>query len=228
VRNENDAIQGPARVCLVLMFKAPDRSKRRLAGEIGPLAAAAAARLCDCALEDLADWPGAVCYAPAHAADRAWLETRVPPGPSPVLLQRGRNLGARINDVAGQLRGRGFERQIFIGIDCPGLDQGYLRQAANRLLTHDAVLGPAADGGVVLLGARRPWPELDALPWSTGALRERLGALCRAAGWSVATLPAREDVDDLSDLRAARRSLAGDERPARRALCDWLQATIGD
>jgi glycosyltransferase A (GT-A) superfamily protein (DUF2064 family) len=208
--------------CLVLMLKAPDRSKRRLAAEIGRSAIDAADKLSACALEDMHGWQGLRCFAPAEAADGEWLAGRMPPDGAEI-RQHGENLGARINHVNRELHGRGWAKQIFIGVDCPKLDQSYLERAAVALTRHDAVLGPAADGGVVLMGARRPWPDLAGLPWSTDALDAALRETMDVAGWSVATLEPLTDVDRVEDLASLGRSLRDDPRPARRALREWLR-----
>ncbi len=204
--------------CVVLMMKSAARSKRRLAEHIGAQRATQAAqRLLDCACEDLAAWPGPVCVAPSAADER--IDT---PAPDAVVVQRDGNLGERINRVNEELVRRGFEQQLFIGIDCPGLDVAYLERAAAALDEHDTVLGPAADGGVVLMGVRGHWPELGSLPWSTGTLFEALRATCAAHGSSPATLQRLKDVDTLDDLLALRSALLEDPRPARRALLRWL------
>jgi glycosyltransferase A (GT-A) superfamily protein (DUF2064 family) len=205
------------------MLKAPHRSKRRLATRIGrPAATVAAHHLAACALEDVSAWSGDVCYAPAERRDLKWLTARVGTAAS-VVLQRGANLGERLNHVDAVLRERGVSREIFIGTDCPEIDAEYLREAAAALRKHDAVLGPAADGGVVLMGARRPWPDLAALPWSTPRLHSALARLCRVHGWSLATLGQRRDIDTPGDLASIGTSLAADARPARRALTRWLR-----
>ena len=206
--------------CLVLMMKSAARSKRRLAAHLGARAATQAAqRLLDCAREDLGAWAGPVCVAPSEADERL----EAPPAHT-VVVQHGANLGARIEHVNRELLRCGFERQVFIGIDCPSLDVAYLERAAAALANHDAVLGPAADGGVVLMGVCGRWPPLAALPWSTGALFECLHAACAAAGKSVATLAPLTDVDTLDDLLALRTALHADTRPARRALVRWVAA----
>ena len=206
--------------CVVLMLKAAARSKRRLAEHIGARRATEVAeRLLACAREDFDAWPGAKCVAPAAADARI----DAPPADA-VVLQCGGNLGVRIEHVNGALIRLGLERQLFIGIDCPSLDVGYLSRAAAALGDHDAVLGPAADGGVVLMGVRGRWPPLAELPWSTSALFEALQAACAARGASVATLPQLRDVDTLDDLAELRIALVGDPRPARRALARWLVA----
>lgn len=203
--------------CLVLMLKAPWRSKRRL-GEIGT---EAAERLFACAAEDLAGWPGPTCFAPASRDDARWLVERVGPA-ALVVEQRGANLGERIEHVGARLRASGHERQLFIGIDCPELGPGTLGAAASRLETADAVLGPARDGGVVLMGTRRRWPALSALPWSTNALGDELGKALERSGFSVAVLDTFDDVDCEADLAALAPRLTDDTRPARRALRAWL------
>jgi glycosyltransferase A (GT-A) superfamily protein (DUF2064 family) len=206
--------------CVVLMMKSAARSKRRLTERLGAQRATQAAqRLLDCACEDLAAWPGPRCVAPS-AAD----EELGAPAADAVVVQCAGNLGERINHVNDELLRRGFTRQLFIGIDCPSLDVAYLTRAAAALDDHDSVLGPAADGGVVLMGVRGRWPALAALPWSTAALCAALRAACTAGGSRSALLPQLQDVDTPSDLAALPMELRRDPRPARRALAQWLAA----
>lgn len=220
---EKPSAQGgrSAGCCVVLMMKSPARSKRRLAELIGAQRATEAAqRLLDCAYEDLAGWAGPKCVAPSADDERAG----TPSADAIVVVQRGRNLGERINHVNDEIIRRGFKRQLFIGIDCPGLDVPYLDRAAAALDDQDTVLGPADDGGVVLMGVRGRWPALSALPWSTSELFESLRAACAAAGSSVAMLPRRRDIDTADDLITLRTELRTDPRPARRALVRWIGA----
>lgn len=212
--------------CLVLCCKAPRRSKRRLAAQLGEAAAAAAEHLLACALEDLAGWPGEAMVAPASDEDADWLLARAGRDFA-TIVQRGGSLGARINHVDAALRSRGRERLIFIGADCPALDSAYLARADTALERNDAVIGPASDGGVVLMGARRPWPELGDLAWSTSDLRTDLCARLHEQGWSIARLDMRADVDTIEDLTTAGDALVSDDRSARRALVDWLRSREG-
>jgi glycosyltransferase A (GT-A) superfamily protein (DUF2064 family) len=206
--------------CVVLMMKSATRSKRRLAEHIGARRATEVAQqLLACVREDFDAWPGAKCVAPSAADERV----DAPPADA-VVLQCDGNLGARIEHVNRALIELGFERQLFIGIDCPSLDVGYLSRAAAALGDHDAVLGPAADGGVVLMGVRGRWPRLTELPWSTSGLLKALQAAFAARGASVAMLPQLRDVDTLDDLVELRTALVGDSRPARCALAHWLTA----
>ena len=60
---------------------------------------------------------------------------------------------------------------MMIGSDCPGLTAALLREAASALSAHDAVIGPADDGGYWLLGLRNPCPALFTdVAWSTPAV----------------------------------------------------------
>lgn len=208
--------------CVVLMFKSPARSKRRLAEQIGPVAREAAERLWACAYEDVLRWHGTVCFAPAGKADGEWLAEQVAGTPLTV-TQRDGNLGERINYVNASLCAQGLPKQIFIGTDCPQMDVGYLERAAHLLQRHDAVLGPACDGGVVLMGASRPWPPLGDLPWSSTSLRLALTRRLAAEGWTEGTLNTLTDVDSVEDLATIAGQLDDDSRPARRALNRWLQ-----
>lgn len=110
------------------------------------------------------------------------------------------DLGARMQRALnGALAVR--DGALLIGTDAPGLDAAYLRDAARALSTHDAVLGPAHDGGYTLIGLRRPAPPLfDAMPWSTAEVmaltRERLHAI----GLRWAELPPLHDIDEPADL----------------------------
>jgi glycosyltransferase A (GT-A) superfamily protein (DUF2064 family) len=213
--------QAPAdECCIVLMMKSAASSKRRLAAALGgERATQVAQHLIDCAREDLESWPGRVCIAPAGAAELAALR---PTSAAVVIVQRGDNLGERINHVNAALVERNVERQVYFGIDCPTLDLGYLERAGAALTECDVVFGPALDGGVVLMGVRGRWPDLSRLPWSTGELFGALESICAAAGARAAMLEPLRDVDTLDDLLALRAALAGDSRPARRALSGWL------
>ena len=207
------------------MFKAPSRSKRRLRAEIGSAAEAAATHLCNCAIEDMTAWPGPCCLAPANTEDRDWANSRLDLADI-VVDQPSGNLGERIQHVNGALLARGYERQIFIGSDCPTIDVTYLMAANTSLEQHDVVLGPASDGGVVLMGTKGAWPALADLPWSSAALMQALIRTSREQGHSLELLEERCDVDRAADLNALGPALVNDQRPARRAFRQWITTAL--
>jgi glycosyltransferase A (GT-A) superfamily protein (DUF2064 family) len=209
-------------IALVLVCKRPRLgiAKQRLAACLGQ---ATAKRIADallaCALEDACDWPGPVVIAPAHPSDYAWAASLLPQQPNiHIVPQPDGNLGERLNAIDQNLRHRGLERLIYIGSDAPVLAAADYAAARAALLTHDSVLKPAADGGLVLMGSRRHWPMLDAMPWSTRHLGSSLAGCCRESGQSLAMLSQGFDVDEGKDVFRLIAELKADERPARRAL----------
>ncbi|MCG6940895.1 MAG: TIGR04282 family arsenosugar biosynthesis glycosyltransferase [Thiohalocapsa sp.] len=128
--------------------------------------------------------------------------------PLTLQVQQGRDLGERLHHAARAALTRA-DAVILLGTDCPALDRAYLVRAIARLAGADAVLGPAHDGGYVLLGLRRTDPSLfEGIPWGgdrvAAVTRSRLGGL----GWRWSELPALPDIDrpeDLVHLDAAPR-----------------------
>jgi len=193
--------------CAVIVFaKAPVAGtvKTRLAGALGAVGAARlAARMLEsttaCALE-AAVGPVEVCCAPdrSHPAFTALAVD----GTVALTEQGDGDLGQRMR--------RALERTlasqpcaIVIGTDAPRLDAPYLRKSVAALSLQDAVIGPAVDGGYVLIGLRRAAPAalFDGIDWSTSRVlaqtRERLDRL----GFSWAELAPLHDIDEPADLR---------------------------
>ena len=119
-------------------------------------------------------------------------------------VQQGADLGERMHHalIAGLETAR---RVILIGTDCPGLDGGYLCQAIERLAAHDVVLGPAEDGGYVLIGWRRPVDLFTGIDWGSERVLDQTRARLRAAGASWHELPMLWDVDRPADVARLER-----------------------
>ncbi|MFN9199223.1 MAG: TIGR04283 family arsenosugar biosynthesis glycosyltransferase [Planctomycetaceae bacterium] len=95
---------------------------------------------------------------------------------------------------------------VVIGTDCPGLTAGTLRQAAEGLLTHEVVLGPAEDGGYYLIALRQPQPALFTnIEWGTERVLAHTLEKCRGLGLGVQQLAPLADVDEPEDLLVCRR-----------------------
>jgi glycosyltransferase A (GT-A) superfamily protein (DUF2064 family) len=198
--------------------------KQRIAASRGSsFALALASGLLAAALEDARGWPGPVVIAPACAADASWASELLS-RPAQVVPQIEGNLGQRLNAVDAAVRSGGAQRLIYIGTDAPLLDYAYYARARLALDRDDVVLGPAEDGGVTLMGARHPWPDLASLPWSGPSLGESLDRRCRARGLSVRLLDPQYDVDEADQLPRLYTDLGRDPRPARRALRDLLES----
>jgi hypothetical protein len=95
---------------------------------------------------------------------------------------------------------------ILIGTDCPSLTQADLKEAAEILAQgFDAVIGPAEDGGYVLLGLRHYAPDLfSGISWGTNRVMEKTRLRLRRLKWRWHELPERWDVDRPEDLERLR------------------------
>lgn len=97
----------------------------------------------------------------------------LPPG-SRVLSQRGRTFGERLENAFADARALGFREIVVVGTDSPGLGVRELARAFDALRRHHAVLGPAADGGVYLIGLRADAGILSGVRWRTGNVLAQL------------------------------------------------------
>lgn len=143
-----------------------------------------------------------VHFAPGDAAGEvaAWL------GPDiPLVPQAAGDLGARMASSFSAVFAAGASRAVLVGSDCPGLDPRRLREALAALRSSDLVLGPAADGGYWLIGARGGVPPvLDGIPWSTvDVLRRTLDLATARARLRVVLLDTLHDVDTASDVSSS-------------------------
>jgi hypothetical protein len=118
-----------------------------------------------------------------------------------VYLQQGMGLGARMNHAATQILKR-HQQVVLIGTDSPGLDQVYLATALQLLQAScDVVVGPATDGGYVLLGMKASHPQLFAgIEWGSDQVLRQTLARARAANLRVKFLPELADIDRPEDL----------------------------
>lgn len=118
----------------------------------------------------------------------------------PLHRQRGGDLGERMLAALATATADGSPAMV-IGSDCPALGPAYIARAAAQLAHADAVLGPAVDGGYVLLGVHRVEPSLfGGIAWGGDRVlmdtRSRLAAL----GWSWRELAPLADIDRPEDL----------------------------
>lgn len=100
--------------------------------------------------------------------------------------------------------------QVLIGGDSPLMSVAYLNEAFHSLSSHDLVLGPTEDGGYVLIGMNKPYPQLfENIPWSTEVVLRAtldiaatldLRVKCLHQVWDVDT---RSDYDRWLDLKRA-------------------------
>ena len=129
--------------------------------------------------------------------------------------QGGGDLGARM----ARALARGIDRAgraVLIGTDCPVIDAAYLRRAAQRLEAGaEIVLGPAEDGGYVLVGASRVVPAMfDAMQWGVATVLATTRARLRTSEITPAELNVLWDVDRPEDYDRYRQLVAATPRSA--------------
>ncbi len=143
----------------------------------------------------------------AVTPDASGLVSRVWPGDLMRVPQGRGDLGQRMRHLlAGAPKGP----VCLIGADIPGLERTHVRRAFALLGRHDAVFGPATDGGYWLVGLKRvravPPGLFGDVRWSgPNALSDSIATL---AGMRVALADRLSDVDTVADLPAGDRFCA--------------------
>jgi hypothetical protein len=132
--------------------------------------------------------------------------------------QRDGDLGRRLEHSFMGLHADGHAEVVVIGSDCPELPPAVVGSAFEALRQGArVVLGPAADGGYYLVGARPPLPGIfTEIPWSTGRVMEATLAALDRASVRASLLPRFDDVDVPADL--ARIAAAAPHGAAGRTL----------
>ncbi len=218
---------------LILFCKRPrlGYSKQRLAEAIGSARAYAIAEaLLACALDDVRMWDGPFMVSPSSADDTEWFRqtwSNLFGGAHAHLVPQGTgNLGERLADISQHAASTGFARQLFIGSDAPLLTPSDMQTSAHALDDADVSLAHSSDGGVTMMGCRRGWPELAALPWSTERLGRALADACTASGRTLFECDGGRDLDTAGDMAPLAGALAADTRPERVALRALLRAEL--
>ena len=196
----------PTREGLVVFAKrpAPGLVKTRLASAIG---ATAATRLADAFLRDTWNLASSfddlsrilVLDGPANDLELSSVDALWQQGPG--------DLGQRL-ERSFEKGLQHFRALVVIGTDSPGLPREFIEQARQALETHDAVLGPSADGGYYLIGLSRQVPGmLCNLPWSVHQTFDATHRRLQQLGFRVHRLPEWYDVDRAADLDRLQRDL---------------------
>ncbi|SEQ17201.1 TIGR04282 family arsenosugar biosynthesis glycosyltransferase [Thalassovita taeanensis] len=185
---------------LVVMLKQPraGRVKTRLGRGIGMVPAAwwfrhQVARL----LRRLDDprWQLVLAVAPDPAlGSSTW------PAHLPRIPQGRGDLGARMGRIMRHMPPGPI---CIIGGDIPGVTRAHVARAFNTLGGHDAVFGPAPDGGFWLVGLHRTAPPpatlFQGVRWSSAhALADSMASLKHHR---IALVDTLHDVDTVEDLR---------------------------
>lgn len=114
--------------------------------------------------------------------------------------QHGADLGERMA-LSFSIALQKYENVVVIGTDCPDIDEGYINEAFTALNEVDAVIGPAMDGGYVLLGLRKFALEIfSGISWGGDTVLVQTENALDELGWSYKELTMKNDVDRPEDL----------------------------
>ncbi|MXG91764.1 DUF2064 domain-containing protein [Nocardioides sp. YIM 123512] len=121
--------------------------------------------------------------------------------------QVGDDFADRLADAHARLSGP----VVQVGMDTPHATPAQLADAAAGLADHDAVLGPAEDGGWWVLALRDPAyaAALVGVPMSTDTTGADTRAALEARGISVGTTATLRDIDTVPDADAAAEAAPG-------------------
>lgn len=138
----------------------------------------------------------------------------------PFFVSRAARFGVSLTEQGAGDLGERMQRAlasdlpaVLVGTDCPALTPDYLREAAGAIAAGcDAVLGPAEDGGYVLVAAGRIRPEAFAhIRWGGPDVMDEQRARLRALDWRWVELRTLWDVDRPEDLARMREEIPDGE-----------------
>ena len=186
---------------LVIFLKAPRLGtvKTRLAASLGHAAALSAyKKITERLFKNLRRLPGVqIRFSPDDAEPevREWLGNGFDFQP-----QGSGDLGERLYRAFEETFSAGNERVVVIGSDCPYVTKNDVRAAFDCLETHDAVLGPANDGGYWLIGLRARQPALfKNIKWSTESVLKETLSRAGKTKLNVHLLRTLDDIDTAED-----------------------------
>ena len=143
----------------------------------------------------------------AVSPDREGLVSRVWPRHLPRWPQGGGDLGDRMGRI---FRDAPQGPVVIVGADIPDITPAMIARAFAALGGHDAVIGPAPDGGYWLIGLKRgarPVPSgiFEGVRWSSAtALADTKASMGKV---KIALTDSLRDVDRAADLRVSDAEL---------------------
>jgi len=116
--------------------------------------------------------------------------------------QQGSNLGERMADALERSINEN-SNAVLIGTDCPPLNQAYLTQAFQTMRDGaDAVIGPAKDGGYILIGLSRFDNAIfDDIAWGEQSVFSQTSTKLKQLDFEWTALETLWDVDRPEDLK---------------------------
>jgi uncharacterized protein len=126
-----------------------------------------------------------------------------------VKVQEGLDLGDKMYNAFGDVFQHGYKHAVIIGTDCPEINTELIEKSFEVLAsTHQAVIGPALDGGYYLLGSNALHSEIfKEMSWSTSSVAHLTLRRLQEKAVVVAELPILRDIDHMEDYQQTKALL---------------------
>ncbi|MEQ6125275.1 TIGR04282 family arsenosugar biosynthesis glycosyltransferase [Pseudotenacibaculum sp. MALMAid0570] len=116
-------------------------------------------------------------------------------------VQKGENLGMRMQNAFQQGFDEGYENIILIGSDLPDISKEVIEKGFKNLKNNELVFGPADDGGYYLIGMSKMNSSVfKDKPWSKSTLLDVTLQEISKQQRSVFLLETLNDIDTFEDL----------------------------
>jgi len=114
--------------------------------------------------------------------------------------QASGDLGKRLYGISNLVLKK-YQGVILVGTDCPFIDAVYLSKACYALDQYDVVIGPATDGGYVLLGLKNNAKKIfSGIAWGSNSVFVETIKRIKELNFSYFILPELDDIDHPEDL----------------------------
>jgi rSAM/selenodomain-associated transferase 2/rSAM/selenodomain-associated transferase 1 len=164
------------------------------------------------------------CEGGNEALFRKWLGNRFS-----YREQSAGDLGTRMDVAFKDAFLEGNKRVLLVGTDLPGLSDKILETALEDLQHHDAVLGPARDGGYYLVGLKQRVPSLFlGIPWGTQEVLAQTMEIVHRKGLSVKLLELLNDIDRPEDLEEWHNQRLEPQRPGWASRSSDAETSAGN
>jgi hypothetical protein len=125
-------------------------------------------------------------------------------------LQRGKDLGERMENSFRRLFAKGYKKVVLVGSDIPDLDYNIVNKALSSLSKYDAVIGPSFDGGYYLIGFKNNTflPEaFRNIRWSSDSVFNNTMRILKENRRRVKLMDKKRDIDTIHDLKEFLNSM---------------------
>lgn len=119
-------------------------------------------------------------------------------------IQKGENLGMKMQHAFQNGFDKGYENIVLIGSDLPTISKEVIEAGIANLKNNDVVFGPAEDGGYYLIGMSKMHASIfENKPWSKNNLLAITLQELKAQNQSVGFIETLNDIDTFEDLIAS-------------------------